>query len=460
MYFVFVLMFILKVSLVTTSDTIPLPNRRSLTPEGFIKVDPGGPKNVEVTTDTLLSGTFSEPTNPLLVGRKSGSRPLPVRLVNNFDNKTVIAYITGLDYNNKVFFALSDGSLVYPDAKGSRLPVKITEDISIHLPLKGESLRIILPPFIRSGRIYFSNDDLVFFVVNVGGGNSLVQPSVTNLRDPNANVNWGFVELTYIKNLLYANISYVDFVGLVLGMILVERDGSTQATAGLEAGAVIKICNDLVKQKQIDHRKWTSLCIADTSGRPIRVLSPGNQHIADPEIFRGYWKDYVDHVWKTYTTSDLTVDTQSELGMIKCRIVNRKLKCAGHEGGLSKPNDEDVWGCNTGPFAISGNDNPIHVAVVPRLCAGFARSTLLLNGGSIQPSLGQLSYYSVNPTNHYSRIIHKYEVDGKGYAFSYDDVNPDNDEDASGVVSSDNVRLLTIHVGGPLLDHELEQMST
>ncbi|KAM0227983.1 hypothetical protein ACHAPO_011109 [Fusarium lateritium] len=452
MYFVLVLMLMLKVSLITTSNTIPPPHRRSLTPEGFTKVDPGRLENLEVTTDTLLSGILSEPMNLLLTGRRSESRPLPIRLVNNFSNNTVKAYVTGLDYDGKVFFALRDGSFVYPDARGSRVPVKVTKDVSIRLPVKGESLRIMLPSFIRSGRIYFSNDDLMFFVVDLGGGNSLVQPSVTNLRDPNANVNWGFVELTYIKNLLYANISYVDFVGLVLGMILVERDGNTQTTAGLEAGAVIKICDDLVRQRKMDNHKWTSLCIADTSGRPIRVLSPGNQHVVDPEVFRGYWKAYVDDVWERYATSDLMINTQSQLGIVKCRVVNHKLKCAGHEGELSKPNDEDIWGCNTGPFAISENDSPIHVAVVPRLCAGFVRSTLLLDGGFTQPSLGQTSYYTVNPTNHYSRIIHKYEVDGKGYAFSYDDVNPDNDEDASGVVSSDNVHLLTIHVGGPLSD--------
>ncbi|RKK07395.1 hypothetical protein BFJ65_g17601 [Fusarium oxysporum f. sp. cepae] len=122
------------------------------------------------------------------------------------------------------------------------------------------------------------------------------------MRDPNANVSWGFVEFTYIKNLLYANISSVDFVGIVLGMKLVTIDGGIHTTAGLEADAVTKICDDLVEQSKIDNFEWTSLCIADTTGKPIRVLSPGNQYDTDPSIFASYWKTYVDKVWERYTT--------------------------------------------------------------------------------------------------------------------------------------------------------------
>ncbi|KAF4499434.1 Glucan endo-1,3-beta-glucosidase [Fusarium agapanthi] len=453
MRFIFVFVFLLKPSLVTLSSTVPSPYRTLFTPEGFIKVDPGGVEGVKVTTDNLLSETISTTTRPSLTGRGSDASPLPIELVNNFNKGSVKAYITGLDAGGKVFFALQNGKLIYPDARGSRLPVKVTNDVAIFLPLKGQSLSITLPSFVRSGRIYFSNGDLQFFVVNIGDGNSLVQPSVTNLRDPNANLSWGFVEFTYIRNILYANISYVDFVGLVLGMMLVAKDGSTQTTAGLETDAVIKICDDLIKQRKIDNHKWTSLCIADTAGKPIRVLSPGNLHDVDPEIFGTYWETYLDHVWEKYITQDLIIDTKSKAGMIKCRVVDHKLKCDGHERGLSKPEDQDIWGCNSGPFAISENDSTIHTAIVPPLCASIVRSTLLLDDGFMQPRLGQTSYYTTNPTNHYSRIVHSYEVDGRGYAFPYDDVNPDDSEDASGVVSSDDVDLLTIHVGSPLSNY-------
>jgi hypothetical protein len=125
------------------------------------------------------------------------------------------------------------------------------------------------------------------------------------------------------------------------------------------------------------------------------------------------------------------------------------LTCAQDNRSYSKPSARDIWGCNSGPFAIQSGDNAVHVAVVPRLCAAFVRSTLLLSGGNIQPSLGQSYYYTVDPTNYYSKAVHAREVDGKGYAFPYDDVNPDGNENASGTVSHATPDTLTVYVGSP-----------
>ncbi|SPJ88942.1 related to laminaripentaose-producing beta-1,3-glucanase [Fusarium torulosum] len=356
----------LNVALLTSSfSAVPSAHKHSVTPEGFTKVHPGGLEDVEVTTGNLLSEALSKGASRVLTDRGSDSRPLPIRLVNNLNAGNAKAYITGLDSSGKVFFILDHGDYIYPDARSSRLPVKIAKNVAISLPSKGGSLSITLPPFIRSGRIYFSDDDLQFFVVDIGDGNSLVQPSVTNMRDPNANVSWGFVEFTYIKNLLYANISYVDFVGIVLGMKLVTKDGKIQTAAGLEAEAVVKICDDLVKQRKIDNFEWTSLCIADTTGKPIRVLSPGNQYDINPGVFSGYWRTFVDKVWENYTTRDLVIDTQSKVGMVKCRVIGQELKCDGHDRGLPKPDDKDIWGCNSGPFAISENASLVHTTIVP-----------------------------------------------------------------------------------------------
>jgi hypothetical protein len=445
-----------SVALLATSRVIAFHTGFSLhsshsTSQGFIKANPGGPEDVEITAANLLVRSLPE-NKTHLAGRGAYSRPLPVKLVNNFKEHGAKAYISGLDYNGHVFFVGPGGKIIYPNAKASRFPVEITQNIAIPLSSGSEPLSMELPSFILSGRVYFSNGDLKFFVVDMGKGNSVVQPSVTNIRDPNAGLSWGFVELTYVNGLLYANISYVNFVGIVLGMVLVKKDGKSHVTAGLEAGAVTKICNDLMKQRKIDGRRWTSLCIVAADGKPIRVLSPGNQHDINPGIFENYWDAYVDNIWERFATQDLVINTQSKAGMVKCRIVDGKLSCDGNESGFVKPASKDIWGCNSGPFVVSEGKNPIHGSIVPRLCAGFVRSTLLVDGGNVQPSLGQQSYYTVNPTNHYSRIVHFYEADGRGYAFAYDDVNPDGNENASGVVSSDNVHVLTIHVGGPLAE--------
>ncbi|KAM0544080.1 hypothetical protein ACHAPJ_011962 [Fusarium lateritium] len=425
-----------------------LIKRYDVTSKGFLKAHPGGTNKVEITDDNLLNSTYAKNKTHVLTHRAAEPATLPLKLVNNFSGGNVKAYISGLDSDGTVVFVGADGNLIYPKSGGSKTPVEITENIGIPLSAQGQTLDFTIPISMSSGRVYFANDDLHFFVVDIGNGDGLVQPSVTNLQDPSAGVDWGFVELTYTNGVLYANISYVDFVGIVLGMGLSLSDGSTQNVPGLQAGSVEKICNDLVKQKDADGRAWTFMCIANADGKPVRVLSPGNQYDLEPVSFEDYWNSYVDDVWKKYSTQDLTINTQSEAGNVKCRVTGDELTCDGDNRGYAKPNTKDIWGCNSGPFTVIEGDNAIHGAVVPRLCAAFVRSTLLVDSGDVQPSLGQEAYYKVDPTNHYSRIVHQYEVDGKGYAFPYDDVNPDGNENASGVVSG-APDYLTIYVGGP-----------
>ncbi|KAF4466552.1 glucan endo- -beta-glucosidase [Fusarium albosuccineum] len=431
------------------TPTSSIFRRHELTSKGFIKANPGGVKDVDVTDDNMLNGTYSKNKTRVLTHRAAEPANLPLKIVNNFSGGNVKAYISGLDSDGTVVFIGADGNLIYPRSGGSLIPVEITENIAIPLPPQGETLDFTLPISMSSGRVYFADGDLHFYMVDIGNGDGLVQPSVTNLQDASAGVNWGFVELTYTNGALYANISYVDFVGIVLGMMLSVKDGSTQSTAGLEADSVTKICNDLIKQKEADGRAWTFMCIANSEGKPVRVLSPGNQYDLEPITFEDYWNSYVDEVWSKYSSQTLTINTQTEAGKVACRVNGDELTCDGDNRGYAKPNTKDIWGCNSGPFAILEGDNGIHTAVVPRLCAAFVRSTLLLDGGDVQPSLGSDSYYKVDPTNHYSRIVHNYEVDGRGYAFPYDDVNPDGNENASGVVSSGQPDVLTVYVGAP-----------
>ena len=98
--------------------------------------------------------------------------------------------------------------------------------------------------------------------------------------------------------------------------------------------------------------------------------------------------------------------------------------------------------------SISGNSNNVHLAVVPRLCAAFNRGELLISGGDVEPSLPPTKYYTNHVNNHYSRLVHEMEADGIGYAFSYDDVAPNNMANQAGLILANNPTLMTIIVGG------------
>lgn len=84
--------------------------------------------------------------------------------------------------------------------------------------------------------------------------------------------------------------------------------------------------------------------------------------------------------------------------------------------------------------------------MTPRIAAALDRSTLLLD--SVEPSTNVASFYTTSPTNHYSRICHQTNLDNRGYAFPYDDVQATGGADQSGAVFDGSPKLLTVAIGG------------
>lgn len=418
----------------------------------FTIAKPGTVHDMKVTKENTLNGTYHGDTTITHANLESraAAAGIPFQFVNNFSGGAVNAYLVGKDSSNRVVFVLADGSLVYPSSGGSSTPKPITQKINIALPAKGQTLKMTLPMPLDSARIYFAEGTLTFAMVKTPDGDGLVQPSVTNSQDPSAGTNWGFVELTYTPDrAIYANISYVDFVGMILSMSLSTTDGSpTQVTKGLDSNAVTAVCNGLNDQSSKDGYPWSKMCVANSQGKPLRALSPNDYTVIDSNSFSNYWSSYVNQVWSKYSSTPLVINTQGAAGKVNCRVTNNVMNCDGDNRGYNKPTAGDIWGCNSGTFGKIGQENDVHLAVIARLCAAFTRTTLLVNGGNVQPSLPSSSYYQNSPTSHYSRLVHAHEVDGKGYAFSYDDVNPNN-ENASGVVSSGNPGTLTVYVGAP-----------
>lgn len=434
-------------------------------------VHPGNANNLVITNKDTVNATNPAPlnstspagvnsTNPASGNSTLFAKPkvleteqLPLSFVNNFAGGAINAYITGLDSNNELVLLQPDGTFYYPTCDSSATtPQAITTNVAIPVGAQGSTTNINLPGYISAARIWFAEGNLEFFVVYnpATGGPSLVEPSAVNPSDPSAAVNWGFVELTNTEDGgLYANISYVDFVGLVLGMSLSCGDGSTQTAQGLQPDAVSSICASLAAQAEQDGQPWGDLCQADASGQPLRVIAPSDYTASNPPAFSTYFDDYINEIWTQYTTQTLTIDTQAAAGQVACTVQNGELTCAGDNRGYAQPTAADIFGCNSGPFAILAGDNDVHQAIVPRLCAAFDRSTLMIDGGNLQPSLSSTSYYTTTPTNWYSKFVHENEIyDGKGYAFSYDDVNPDG-ENQSGVVADASPELLTVIIGGP-----------
>jgi hypothetical protein len=369
---------------------------------------------------------------------------LQIALQNKSNSSNVYAYITGLalERNNTPLFVQSDGQIYYPVAPND-IQQQLQADVAIPLGAPGNTVNVNIPK-IAGGRIWFSIDAKLTFLLNPGP--AVVEPSVTNTSDPNFNINWTFCEFTYNDAQLFANISYVDFVSIPVALSLTSTQGNIQTVPGMNPDGFQTLVNELRAQAQRDGRPWDQL-IHEINGQPLRVLSPNNLLVGNGSAWDGYWNAYTDAVWNKYRNEDITINTQAAAGNITGRVHGDELQL-GEAGSFSPPSARDIFTCSTGPFATGSNQ--ARNAVIPRLAAAYNRSILLNTPGNQFPNGSNPSNYykDLETTNHYSRLVHQVQKDGRGYAFPYDDVVPDGGNDVAGTVFDGSPRLFTVAVGG------------
>ncbi|KAK3375380.1 glucanase B [Podospora didyma] len=391
-------------------------------------------------------------------------------------SSSVWAYITGLDINrnNAVFVLQSDGATgYYPDSPAKTLS-PLARDCHIQIGGPGTSRAVTIPQ-LAGGRIWFCRGAQLRFQLNPGP--ALVEPSVTNASDPNYALSWAFAEFTFNAAQVFANISYVDFVSLPISLALASEDADTprQMVPGLPASGLDAVCAELAAQHDRDGAGWNKLIVRtppSDGSEFLRALSPNSAMVMDSTLFSSYYQPYVDAVWAKYALTKqppLTIDTQNaEWGTAQGQTTTtsppspspppKSLLTFTLHGGSStpspspspisfpQPSTADIFSCSTGAFAQQPAA-PIRNNIAARLAAAFNRSTLLINPD--QPAAEKVvTYYASHPiTNHYARVVHAASLpDGKGYAFPYDDVAPDNDasNNVAGTVADARPRVLVV----------------
>jgi len=157
-----------------------------------------------------------------------------IQIQNKTTSNVVFAYVTGqaLDHGNQVCLIQSDGKTPYYPANPPTVGTKLSANCAIKLGAPGSTTTVTIP-HLAGGRLWFSQNQELTFLLNPGP--ALVEPSVTNPSDPNINFEWDFCEFTFANNSLYANISYVDFVSLSVGMTLTTTTGEVQKVLGLKS---------------------------------------------------------------------------------------------------------------------------------------------------------------------------------------------------------------------------------
>ncbi|KAH8910294.1 hypothetical protein BR93DRAFT_472277 [Coniochaeta sp. PMI_546] len=371
---------------------------------------------------------------------------LNITLKNNTNSSNCYAYVTGLDVNrnNAVFILQADGVTAYYPSSPSSIQQPLAVNCNIKLGAPGTSKVVTIPQLV-GGRVWLCKDSQLTFKLNPGP--AVVEPSVTNPSDPNYNLWWSFAEFTYNSFQLFANITYVDFVGMPISLTLVNGNGAVQSVPGIPSNGLDAVCSALQAQDAKDGAGWSKLIVKHPSGANLRALSPNSGIVMNNSLFNGYYQPYVNAVWAKYGSDTLTVDTQGQWGKLTGKVVNGQL-AFGSVGAFPQPSARDIFSCNSGAFGAYSSNTDEMGNITARLAAAFNRSTLLVN--TQQPTGEQISqYYQNSITNHYSRIVHSVCPDGKGYAFPYDDVDASDATNVAGTVADSNPKTFTISFGGP-----------
>jgi hypothetical protein len=343
--------------------------------------------------------------------------------------------------------ACANSMVDYP-ANPSSTGTPLAQNCAIPLGAVGSTTSITVP-YTAGGRLWFSIGGTITFLLNPSStGAQLVEPSSTNTADPNYNLRWDFCEFSYSSSEIYINISYVDFVGIPIGLELTNTSGTVTHVSGLPANGLDTIANNLVAQNNKDGAGWDQLIIKASDGSNLRVLNPTGGIDFNPSLFQNYWSNYVDQIWSEYVSTPLVVDTQYTWGTVSGNTSNDRTSISFNGvGSFTKPGAADIFGQNTGPFAAQSTNTAELLNIGARLSTAINRSTLLTDAN--QPDGETVaSYYTNSVTNHYARIVHAANLDGRGYCFPYDDVGNSNEVDQSGYLSDASPQSLLVTVGG------------
>ena len=338
---------------------------------------------------------------------------LPVTVTNNTGrNDAVFLYVLGTN--------LQTGKLGYVNAAGdftawtggSSNPVP-APDVSIPGPGNGGHTTIKVPKGL-SGRLYMSFGSKLDFRLTTDG---LVQPAPWAGGDPNHDILFDWSEFTLDNGGLFLNSSQVDMFAVPHIVSVTNGAGTTLKTGEVKAGG---------RQRVIDTIKgspdFAKSVVTRSDGTVLRVLAPGKA--ADAGLMSPTYLDSsISSAWNAYTSKVLTVTPFTDrpadkfLGRTSGNVLNFTDKTGATVASFTKPSTANVWGCDG---ALGAPNDQVVGPIARTLCAALQRGTL--GRLDTQPSGTAADFYQGDPVNLYNKAIHDNMLDGKAYAFAFDDV--------------------------------------
>ncbi|GAA4591167.1 hypothetical protein GCM10023107_18870 [Actinoplanes octamycinicus] len=338
---------------------------------------------------------------------------LPVTVTNKTGRGDAVhLYVLGVN--------LETGKLGYVDKAGrftawtggAAVPAS-APDVSIAGPANGGSTTIRVPRNL-SGRLYFSFGQKLDFRLTTDG---LVQPAPWAGGDPNHDILFDWSEFTVNSSGLWLNSSQVDMFAVPHVVSVTGSSGVTSVTGEVKQNG---------RQRVIDAIKaspaFAKSVVTRADGTVLRVLAPGKA--ADAGLMSPTYLDpYITSAWSAYEKKNLIVTPFTDRPNVKYtgRTAGGVMSFTDGSGktvaSFTKPSTANVWGCDG---ALGAPNDQVVGPIARTLCAALQRTTL--GRLDVQPSGTAADFYQGDPANLYAKVIHQNMVDGKAYAFAFDDV--------------------------------------
>ncbi|MEU8813549.1 beta-1,3-glucanase family protein [Actinoplanes sp. NPDC048796] len=338
---------------------------------------------------------------------------LPVTVSNKTGRgDSVFLYVLGVN--------LTTGKLGYVDSAGAftawtgggAVPAP-APDVAIAGPGNGASTTIKVPKNL-SGRLYMSFGRKLDFRLTTDG---LVQPAPWAGGDPNRDILFDWSEFTLDDSGLWLNSSQVDMFAVPHIVSVTGGSGKVSSTGELKTGGRQAVINAVKASPD-----FAKSVVTRADGTVLRVLAPGKA--ADAGLMSpNYLDSYISGAWAAYAGKNLTVVPFTDqpsvrfTGRTSGNVMNFTDSSGKTVASFTKPSTANVWGCDG---ALAAPNDQVVGPIARTLCAALTRTTL--GRLDTQPSGTAADFYQGAPANLYAKVIHQNMVDGKAYAFAFDDV--------------------------------------
>lgn len=309
--------------------------------------------------------------------------------------------------------------------------------------LKDHTLYIPGDGQFYGSRIYVSYGEPLYMRIN-DTENGLIQLDVGNPNDHNFNTVNDFFEFTYDPHAVDpqgnpvpvpfgANVTQVDGFAIPMDFTVAGKQG-THLTRGITLGANsssgVNSRDELIEKYLREVTEpFRNLIQRAPDGQALRLLAP----YKSPDFQKGgryfdYYDTYMQEIWAYYKTHTLVhFDQPNRIGnKFEGRVVMNdqgqdvlrftRTDVNGERGPFDLPmaNTFELF-TQSGPFP-NGADQAIK-DMFRDLSSAVHRHVALDTDAWFDPA----RFYKGEPAHDYARFLHEVSIDGKAYAFGYDD---------------------------------------